>query len=262
MALVKLTFDGSLNTAKQDAAFNHYIASGQIGIVKGLGGEVVATSSNSKITFSDGYVMAYGRKVYIEEGTSINISLDSTAYGYVVICIDTSQNIVTLTTKEKLTSYPTLTQDNLLENDGKYEIPICSYIKTPSSLAIGVINVPYIKNANILVNEAKSELKTNIDAIQNGMKYTYMLAPTPTKNVYTFTLSNEIRSKDCVLIHFYVANNIFTVSLSMLKGITSLMQSFRYLNSDYSLSLEYSNGKLYIDLSSTSFTLKGINLIY
>ena len=101
-----------------------------------------------------------------------------------------------------------------------------------------------------------------INQIQNGMKYTYMLAPTPTKNVYTFTLSDEIKKKDCVLIHFYVANNVFTVSLSMLKGITSLMQSFRYLNNDYSLSLEYSNGKLYVDLSSTSFTLKGINLIY
>ena len=86
-----------------------------------------------------------------------------------------------------------------------------------------------------------------------------MLAPTPTKNVYTFTLSDEIKKKDCVLIHFYVANNVL---LSMLKGITSLMQSFRYLNNDYSLSLEYSNGKLYVDLSSTSFTLKGINLIY
>ena len=99
MAVVKLTFDGSLNTAKQDAAFNHYLASGQIGIVKGLGGEVVASSSNSKITFSDGYVMAYGRKVYIEEGTSINITLDSSACGYVVISIDTSQNTVTLHTK-------------------------------------------------------------------------------------------------------------------------------------------------------------------
>src|SRR5574344_1779902 len=222
MAVVKLTFDGSLNTAKQDAAFNHYIASGQIGIVKGLGGEVVATSSNSRITFSDGYVMAYGRKVYIEEGTSIDITLDSSACGYVVVSIDTSQNKVTLHTKEKSSGYPALTQDNLLES----------------------------------VHTAK------INQMQNGMKYTYMLAPTPTKNVYTFTLSDEMKKKDCVLIHFYVANNVFTVSLSMLKGITSLMQSFRYLNNDYSLSLEYSNGKLHVDLSSTSFTLKGINLIY
>ena len=262
MAVVKLTFDGSLNTAKQDAAFNHYIASGQIGIVKGLGGEVAATSSNSRITFSDGYVMAYGRKVYIEEGTSIDITLDSSACGYVVVSIDTSQNTVTLHTKEKSSGYPALTQDNLLESDGKYELPICSYIKTSSSLIVSTVNVTYIKNANLLVEESKSALTAKINQIQNGMKYTYMLAPTPTKNVYTFTLSDEIKKKDCVLIHFYVANNVFTVSLSMLKGITSLMQSFRYLNNDYSLSLEYSNGKLYVDLSSTSFTLKGINLIY
>ena len=262
MAVVKLTFDGSLNTAKQDAAFNHYIASGQNGIVKGLGGEVVATSSNSKITFADGYVMAYGRKVYIEEGTSIDVTLDSSACGYVVVSIDTSQNTVTLQTKEKSSGYPALTQDNLLESDGKYELPICSYIKTSSSLIVSTVNVTYIKNANLIVEESKSLLTAKINQIQNGMKYTYMLAPTPTKNIYSFTLSDEIKKKDCVLIHFYVANNVFTVSLSMLKGITSLMQSFRYLNNDYSLSLEYSNGKLYVDLSSTSFTLKGINLIY
>ena len=90
---------------------------------------MAATSSNSRITFSDGYVMAYGRKVYIEEGTSIDITLDSSACGYVVVSIDTSQNKVTLHTKEKSSGYPALTQDNLLESDGKYELPICSYIK-------------------------------------------------------------------------------------------------------------------------------------
>ena len=89
-----------------------------------------------------------------------------------------------------------------------------------------------------------------------------MLAPTPSKNVYSFKLTSDIISKDCVLIHFYVANNIFTVSLSMLKGITGLMQSFRYLGTDYSISYEYSNGTLIIDLSNTSFTLRGIYLIY
>mgnify|MGYP003491318361 CR=1 FL=1 len=146
-----MTFDGSLNTAKQDAAFNHYLASGQIGIVKGLGGEVVASSSNSKITFSDGYVMAYGRKVYIEEGTSINITLDSSACGYVVVSIDTSQNTVTLHTKEKSSGYPSLTQDNLLESDGKYELPICSYIKTSSSLKYFSMHLLYSFDARFKI---------------------------------------------------------------------------------------------------------------
>lgn len=262
MAVVKLTFDGSLNTAKQDADFNHYIVSGQIGIVKGLGGEVAATSSNGKITFSSGYVLAYGRKVYIEEGTSIDISMDSDANGYIVVCIDTSQNTVTIHTKEKVSGYPTLTQDNLLEGDGKYEVPICSYVKTTSSLSIGTKDVQYVKTSEILVDEAKSELTTKINSIQNGMKYSYMLASTYSNNIYKFTLSDEIKSKDCVLIHFYLANNIFTVALNMLKGITGLSQNFRYLESDYSLSYEYSNGILYIDISNTSLTLKGIYLIY
>ena len=179
-----------------------------------------------------------------------------------MVSIDTSQNKVTLHTKEKSSGCPALTQDNLLESDGKYELPICSYIKTSSSLIVSTVNVTYIKNANLIVEESKSVLTNKINQIQNGMKYSYMLAPTTSKNVYSFKLTSEIIAKDCVLIHFYVANNIFTVSLSMLKGITGLMQSFRYLGTDYSISYEYSNGTLIIDLSNTSFTLKGIYLIY
>src|SRR5574344_942201 len=99
MALVKLTFDGAINTAKNDAIFNYYLVNKQNGIFYDLGGRLTASISNGKITFVDGFVSIYGRKVYVEENTSIIVTLDSTAYGIVVIKADTSTNAVTLELK-------------------------------------------------------------------------------------------------------------------------------------------------------------------
>ena len=96
MGLKKLTFDEALNTAKDDAFFNWYLTNKTNGIFTDLGDKCDATSSNGKITssngkitFKDGFVSIYGRRIYIENGTNISVSLDSTKKGYVILKVDT-----------------------------------------------------------------------------------------------------------------------------------------------------------------------------
>ena len=52
--------------------------------------------SNNYISFQAGYVQVYGRRIYVESGTKISVSLDGTAYGYVIIKIDLGNNAITL----------------------------------------------------------------------------------------------------------------------------------------------------------------------
>ena len=113
MGLIKLTFDGALNTAKQDAVFNHFITSGSNGIFAHIGNEIRGTISNSKIVFQDGYAQAIGRRVFVENNTSVDIRLDSTANGVVVIRFDTNNDEATIEKKEIAGTgnvYPSLTQ--------------------------------------------------------------------------------------------------------------------------------------------------------
>ena len=77
MGLVKITFDGSSVSSKQDADINYHVT-GLVaaGIIRGLGKELQCSVSNNYITFKDGYVQIYGRRIYVEEGSSVYISLD------------------------------------------------------------------------------------------------------------------------------------------------------------------------------------------
>ena len=85
MGLVKITFDGSSVSSKQDADINYHVTGlVSAGIIRGLGAELKTSVSNNYITFKDGYVQIYGRRIYVEEGSSVYISLDSTKNGYVV----------------------------------------------------------------------------------------------------------------------------------------------------------------------------------
>ena len=57
MGLIKITFDGSSVSSKQDADINYHVT-GLVpaGIIRGLGSELSYTASNNYITFQDGYV--------------------------------------------------------------------------------------------------------------------------------------------------------------------------------------------------------------
>ena len=87
MGLKKLTFDEALNTAKDDAYFNWYLTNKINGFFYDLWNKCEATSINGTITFKDGFVSIYGRRIYIDNGTSISISLNKTCKGYVILSI-------------------------------------------------------------------------------------------------------------------------------------------------------------------------------
>ena len=137
MGLVKITFDGSSVSAKQDADLNYHI-NGMVadGVLKGLGNGLTVSTSNNYIIFSSGYVQIYGRRIFVEQNTQIYISLDSTKYGYVIIDVDLTTNAVGLSKLELASGYPTLTQQNLSQGGTRYQMAIARYTKTSSSLTL------------------------------------------------------------------------------------------------------------------------------
>ena len=138
MALQKITFDGSSVTSKRDADINHHLGGlVRAGIIEGLGNECQVSVSNNYITFRDGYVQIYGRRIYVEDGSQVYISLDSTKYGYVVVEVNLSNNSVALKAVEtSSSSYPNLTQQDLSTTGTLYQFPITKYKKTTSSITL------------------------------------------------------------------------------------------------------------------------------
>lgn len=138
MALQKITFDGSSVTSKRDADLNHHLGGlVRAGIIEGLGNECQVSVSNNYITLRDGYVQIYGRRIYVEDGSQVYISLDSTKYGYVVIEVNLTSNSVSLKAVEtSSSSYPSLTQQDLSTTGTLYQFPIAKYKKTTSSITL------------------------------------------------------------------------------------------------------------------------------
>lgn len=156
MALQKITFDGASVTSKKDADLNHHLG-GLIpaGIISGIRSECSVSVANNYITFQDGYVQVYGRRIYVEAGSQVYVSLDSTKYGYVVVEVNLSSNTVNLKTIETTsTSYPTLTQQDLSKTGTLYQFPIAKYKKTTSSITLTSGFTPtYIKPGIRTVNK-------------------------------------------------------------------------------------------------------------
>ena len=273
MGLKKLTFDEALNTAKDDAFFNWYLTNKTNGIFTDLGDKCEATSSNGKITFKDGFVSIYGRRIFIENGTNISVSLDSTKKGYVILKVDTINNEASLTLKEGTSSnYPSLTQTNLLESDGVFEFPMIGYSKTTTSLTLDKSVIKYIEtnqtkidttrnNCLTQVSEAKTELNNRINGLQHGLRCQSFTFPTKSESTYKFNISSMI-SKPAVLITFACCNNIIAVSLNTLKGTTNLTFTYNYLGTNYNGYIERSGDYLYIELGSSTHTLKRIDCFY
>lgn len=251
MALVKLTFDGAINTAKNDAIFNYYLVNKQNGIFYDLGGRLTASISNGKITFADGFVSIYGRKVYVEENTSITVTLDSTAYGVVVIKADTSTNAVVLELKEANSSYPSLVQTNLLKDDGVFELPICYYKKTASSLTLDPSLLIYIFTNKDELAEAKNDINKTIESKQYGLATTIIMHSSYSAGVQKFDLS-DVKTKKACIISFYICNNIINLNLKMLSGKTGLSVNYKFLGVDYTAMIELENNTLIITSGSTT----------
>ena len=273
MGLKKLTFDDALNTAKDDAFFNWYLTGKTNGIFNDLGGKCKATSANGKITFQDGFITVYGRRVYVENGTSISVPLDSAKKGYVIVKIDTVNNEVTLALKEgDASNYPTLTQTNLLEEDGIYEQPLCSYEKTTTSLETGMHAVTLIKDMKTLYTQADNSIKNNLnyavedieDTISRKQHGVSSYSLTWSKNsgaLYTYNITS-IMDKDHMIITAHIGNDFVLVPLRMLKSVTSFCFTYHYLNGTYTGTIEYSSGNLCFELAQSSHPMNKSIICY
>ena len=164
MGLVKITFDGSSVTSKQDADFNyHWADCTPAGVIKGLGGNCSVSTSNNYIYFQSGYIEIYGRRIYVQANTSVYVTLDSTKYGYVCATVDLSENTLTLEKIESSSGYPTLTKEDLHNGGSKYQFPICKYSKTTSSLTLDSSFSPtYLDTVKNRLSSFESTLSTTM----------------------------------------------------------------------------------------------------
>lgn len=168
MGLVKITFDGSSVSSKQDADINYHVT-GLVaaGIIRGLGKELQCSVSNNYITFKDGYVQIYGRRIYVEEGSSVYISLDSTKNGYVVITVDLVNNTAILDKVESSSGFPTLVQENLHNGGRTYQMPLAKYSKNTTSIQLVNFERTYIETP---LSVAEAGYENAVTYIEDRMK--------------------------------------------------------------------------------------------
>ena len=248
MGVQKITFDGANVTAKIDADLYHFLFSHEVGIIQGLKNSVSFTLANNIITFKDGYVAVHGRIIYIESNTNISVTPDSVKNGYVILGVNTESNEVSIYLKEQSGTYPTLTQTSLTDNNGLFELVLCAYKKTTTSITLDQsYQRSVIKSTNRKIEELKSEFKSmkepmmmNLVRISNG--------------VYRTTgMSSDLLMNALVVV---VINNNMTLTIPgyrMFKRIgSSTYMGYEYQNTQYTLYLNYESGNLTFTCSNTN----------
>ena len=247
MGIQKVTFEGGNVTSKIDADLYHYLFSSDVGILKGLKSECSFTLASNTITFADGYVSVYGRLIYIENQTTIGVTPDSSKFGYVVLGVNTLSNMVSVYLKEQTGSYPSLTLTNLLTTDGLYELVLCAYTKTTTSVTLNSnYNRQFILNDKTRVDSLKTEIlnryypvRKTITKIQNGIYQ------------YSGTNSTELsQSMIYVTINNTVVVTIPGDALFIFVG-SNLSVAYRYASGDYTLGVVYENGIVTFSCGST-----------
>ena len=247
MAIQKITFDGASVSAKVDADLYHFLLSNQVGIIRGFKNQVNHTISSNTITFKDGYVSVYGRLVYVENNTQIKVTLDSSKRGFVVLGINTSNNTATLYLKEQAGSYPSLTTTNLLNGDGLYELVLCAYNKTATSISVdNSYNKRYITNYLDLIDQFRDEVESDGEPMQ--------INPTKQSNgVYTVgNLNSYILTRSMISVQLTSAVVTFPGALLFITVGSSGSVNYRHTGADYTLGLNYANGTLTISCGSTT----------
>ncbi len=248
MALVKITFDSSSVTSKMDADVNHFLVSGINGIFYTLLGRCQASVSNNYITFQSGYVQIYGRRIYVEPGTKISVSLDGSAYGYVVIKVDLGNNSVTLEKKESSTTWPSLTREDLMNGGLIHEFPMCRYTKTASSITLESWEPTYLLEDVTRINNKASEVINRVDDKYGPLWDAYSVHSYGTTYIFEdITSLNAFNS----IISVYVGGcNVLFSGASV--GGSGGMVYYRHLGVDKTLSCQLTNSGLYIQASDGS----------
>ncbi len=255
MGLVKITFDGSSVSAKQDADINYHLGGlVSAGILRGLGDELQITSSNNYIYFKSGYVQIYGRRIYVEPNSSVYISLDSTKYGYVVIEVNLSNNSVTLKKLEtSSSSYPSLTQQNLLTGGTIYQMPIAKYSKTTTSLTIQPFDRTFIENALPIANQALSKANSlklkKISVWEKTYDGTYEPLSTINMNISKIPFES-------ILVFTFGTDDPFGYGalLNTCGSIVLNRDDLVWNNNNFTIRNTGNTGEIKVTISSTDFT--------
>ncbi|MFH1693354.1 MAG: hypothetical protein ABH890_03620 [Bacillota bacterium] len=253
MGLQKITFEGGNVTSKIDSDLYHFLFSSDVGVLKGLKSECSFTLANNTITFSDGYVSVYGRIIYIENQTTIGVTPDSSKYGYVVLGVNTSGNSVSLYLKEQVGSYPSLTTTNLLVTDGLYELVLCAYTKTTTSVTLTSYSRKLISNDKGRVDALDDEIFNHYLPVRKSLTLVSL-------GTYRFsgTSSDELRQS----ILYVTINNHEVVTfpgeqMFLFVGSNTSV-SYRYASGDYSLSVVYENGIVTLTTGNTTHNITSI----
>jgi hypothetical protein len=253
MGLQKITFEGGNVTSKIDSDLYHFLFSSDVGILKGLKSECGYTLANNTITFSDGYVSVYGRIIYVENQTTIGVTPDSSKYGYVVLGVNTSDNAVSLYLKEQTGSYPSLTVTNLLTTDGLYELALCAYTKTTTSVTL----TSYSRK---LISNDKNRVETLDDEIFDHYLPVRKTLTLVTAGTYRFSGTNSVELSESIL---YVTINNHTVvtfpgeQIFLFVGSNTSI-SYRYASGDYSLNVVYENGVVTLTTGNTTHNITSV----
>ncbi len=244
MAIQKITFDAASVSSKMDADINHFLTSGVNGIFYGILGRCQASVSNNYISFQNGYVQVYGRRIYVESGTKISVSLDGSAYGYVIIKIDLGNNSISLEKKEASSAYPTLTQNDLMNGGLIYEFPLCRYTKTSTSITLDTnYDPPSIKNDQTKINEKGTEVKN--DASSKYGPVWDMYSSLSQGNCYVFEDINSSNAFDGIISVYVDGTNVLFCGASV-SGSGGVV-NYRYNGQDCYLSCQLTSSKLYIE---------------
>lgn len=255
MGVQKITFDGAEVSAKVDADLHHFLFSAENGILKGMKSEIGFTLANNTITFTDGYVVVYGRLIYVENNTTIQVTPNASRLGFVVLGVDTLANEVRIYLKEQAGSYPVLTQHNLLENNGLYELALCAYQKTTTSVSLTHYARQMIEPTNTKLANAKQELRQELSYQRKNLTMV-------SNGVYRFNVGGSYDIDTALIV---VIINISTVAIipgAMLFVNTgsNTFVNYAYGSQSFSLLLSYENNTVTLSLGSTLHTITALFL--
>lgn len=253
MGLVKITFDDSTVTSKEDADINYHLGNlVPAGIIKGLGDECSAYISNNKIYFRSGYVQIYGRRIYVEAQTYVSITTDSTKYGYVIITVNLSNNAAIITTIESSSSSISLTQQDLSRTGTIYQMPLIKYQKTTSSVSFDSSFTPtYIEPALPLAQQALTKANSiGLKKVSLSQR-TYDSVNYEWKSKVTFDLSS-IPDEAIIVVKFE------TIDTEGYGGSTNVPGGLVFSKSDFSWNenktqIRNNNNSGWISVTLTSF---------
>lgn len=252
MAIRKITFDGSQVSSKDDADFYYHLLDlTAAGVVKGLYNDCTVTAGNNLLTVAKGVVAVYGRLILVESNSQVAIILDSVKYGYLILKVDLATNVITLYAKEGTSTYPTLTQNNLHNTAGIYELPLARYQKTATSLTLdSSFVVPSIKSLGTRLTSLDTALKTYVEQNYGSMLLTPLSAYGATIARYDVSSLNLNKTLFTVRLRNQVSLT-FSGRLISSSSLTNI--SYLYLQTSYYFIVEYSGGEILLYSSTTDY---------